>query len=400
SLIEPTISQTSKETNYQRGRAYVSTASKKGTREVEKNQELKLKIPKTSERKRRLMDKGKNLAKSKVVSKPNKIYMDLQDIMREHALRFLPAKSLHRFKAVCKDWKLQISTPFFEHSQSVDFRSTSGLFCQSPEGSISFISLDPMAYGIPDPELKCFPEPVDLLTSCHGLVCCRGRFGEKAYYICNPVNQHWKKLPKPEADHGQNPSVVLAFEPSLLSFVADYKLICAFPSSDFEGAYEFEIYSSVEDSWKISSEVCFGENRRILKAGGVHLNGVVYWLSNNFAIIGFDLKKNRVKVIPSYEMYGSLTLGIMDGKLCVASKKGSKITTRVLSNEYANTMHMQAGTKLWKKILTALIQPRTSDAVEVHVSDEILLAVGSDVIVFPGGRKSFLMIRGLKKLNR
>lgn len=332
-----------------------------------------------------MMDKGKKPSKSRVVSKPDKIYMDLREIIREHALRYLPAKSLYRFKAVCRDWKLQISTPFFEHSQSFAFRCMSGLFCQSPEGSISFISLDPMAFGIPDPNLMFLPEPVDLLASSHGLLCCRGRTGEKPYYICNPVNQHWKKLPKPEADHGQNPSLVLVFEPSLLNFVADYKLISAFSSTDFDGAYEFEIYSSIEDSWKISSEICFGENGRTLRAGGFHMNGVVYWLSNNSAIIGFDLKKNRVKVIPCYGLYGSLTLGIMDRKLCVSKRRGRELNLWVLSNEYANTMHMQAGCKTWEQVRVTLDNAGTCGG-EVHESEGIILAVGNGVIVFPDGR--------------
>lgn len=333
------------------------------------------------------MDKGKKPGKSTAVSKSNKIYMDLKEILQEHALRYLPAKSLYRFKVVCRDWKLQISTPFFEHSQSFAFRSMSGLFCQSPNGSISFVSLDPMAYGIPDPNLTFLPEPADLLASSHGLLCCRGCNDKKAYYICNPVNQNWKKLPLPEADHGQHPALALVFEPSLLNFVADFKLICAFPSTDFDDAYEFEIYSSAEDSWKISPEICFGENGRILKAGGFHVNGVVYWVSNNYALIGFDLKKNRVKVIPCFELYGSVTLGIMNGKLCASHKKGCQVKVCVLSNEFANTMHMEAANRTWETKTVLLSHAGTGRA--VHESEGTILAVGSDVIVFPDGRQIF-----------
>ncbi|KNA25776.1 hypothetical protein SOVF_003760 [Spinacia oleracea] len=336
------------------------------------------------------MDKGKNPGKSKVVSKPEKIYRELREIIQEEALRFLPAKSLCKFKAVCRDWNRQISTPFFEHSQSFAFRSISGLFCQSLDGSISFISLDPISFGIPDPSLKFLPEPVDLIASSHGLLCCRGRTEEKAYYICNPVNQHWKKLPNPEANHGQNPLLVLVFEPSLLNFVADYKLLCAFPSTDFDGAYEFEIYSSIENSWKISSEIWFGENGRILKTGGVHVNGVVYWSSNSYSIIGFDLKKQRVKVFSAYDMYGSNTLYMIDKKLCVSIRKGSELTTWVLSNEYANTMHMEARSQTWKQKKVVLSNAGGDSGGATHDSEGIVLAVGSDVIVYPKGSKIFI----------
>jgi hypothetical protein len=174
------------------------------------------------------MDRGKR-SNNIIANRNNKIYMDLKDIIREHTLPFLPAKSLFRFKTVCRDWKLQISTPFFAHNQSNCFHDVSGLFCQSRSNPPSFISLDPNSYGVPDPSLQFLPEPVDIKTSSNGLLCCQGHTGDKAYYICNPVTKQWKKLPKPNAYHGSDPSLVLMFEPSLLNFVAEYKLICAFP---------------------------------------------------------------------------------------------------------------------------------------------------------------------------
>ncbi|KAM1016990.1 hypothetical protein ACFX13_047346 [Malus domestica] len=63
-------------------------------------------------------------------------------------------------------------------------------------------SLKPNAYGVPDPSLKFLPEPVDIRASSNGFLCCLGRDGYKAYYICNPITRKWTKLPKPNADHG------------------------------------------------------------------------------------------------------------------------------------------------------------------------------------------------------
>ncbi|KAA8547347.1 hypothetical protein F0562_003789 [Nyssa sinensis] len=219
------------------------------------------------------MDRGKKPNKF-IVSTNNRIYMDLKDVIREHALPFLPAKSLSRFQGVCRDWKLQISTPLFAHNQSLSFHAFSGLFCQSPGDPPSFFSIDPESYGVPDPSLKFWPDPVDIRASSNGLLCCQG-WRDRAYYICNPVTKLWKKLPEPNGDHGSNLAVVLVFEPSLLNFVAEYKLICAFPSADFDNASEFEIYSSIEGCWKISGEICFAD-RKLLPRSGVHVNGVVY----------------------------------------------------------------------------------------------------------------------------
>ena len=128
---------------------------------------------------------------------------------------------------------------------------------------------------MPAPSLKYLPELVDIRSSSNDLMCCQACTSDKAYYICNPVIKQWKKLPKTNADHGPDPAVVLVFELSLLNFVGDYKLVCAFLSIDFDNAIEFEIYSSSEGSWEVSGEICFA-SRKLVSTSGVHVDGVVY----------------------------------------------------------------------------------------------------------------------------
>lgn len=287
------------------------------------------------------MDRGKRPSKS-IVGGNNKIYMDLKDIIREYTLPFLPAKSLFRFTGVCRDWKMQISTPFFAHNQSNSFHAVSGLFYQIAGEPPSFISLDPKAYGVPDPSLKFLPVPVDIRASCNGLLCCKARTGDKAYYMCNPATKMWKKLPKPDADHGTDPALVVIFEPSLLNFVADYKLVCAFPSTDFDDGYEFEIYSSAEGCWRISREICLGD-RKLLPSPGVHVNGIVYWQMKHGVLVAFDLARERSQLI--YGMKGALC--VMQGKLCSVSMHGWTVTVNVLSNVYSNTMEMHSKARTW-----------------------------------------------------
>ena len=330
------------------------------------------------------MDQGRRPNKF-IANRNNKIYMDLKDIIREHALPFLPAKSLFRFKGVCRDWKLQISTPFFAHNQSNNFHRVTGFFCQSLSNPPSFISLDPNSCGIPDPSLQFLPEPVDIRTSSNGLLCCQGRTGEQPYYICNPATKQWKKLPKPTANHGSNPALVLIFEPSLLNFIAEYKLICAFPSADFDNAYEFEIYSSSEGSWQISREVFFG-GAMFMPCSGVHVNGIVYWLSKmgGGGIVFFDLTMERTQ-----RLYSSQNgcLGVMDGKLTVTSAYGQALTVNVLSNSYTNTMGMNSRVKAWDRKLHVNLSDRSelgalpSYTHSAHDQGAVLFASG-DVIVF------------------
>ncbi|KAK9749842.1 hypothetical protein RND81_02G154800 [Saponaria officinalis] len=328
------------------------------------------------------MDNKKKPSSTRVLNKTNNMmYMTFKEILREHALRYLPAKSLYRYNAVCKDWKHLISTPFFEHTQSYFSCSLSGLFSQTPGGSITFVSLDPMSYGVPDPGLKFLPEPVDLVASSNGLLCCRGRTENKAYYICNPVNREWKKLPKPEADHGYKLALVLVFEPSLVKFEVEYKLICAFPSPDFHGAYEFEIYTSIDNSWNISTEICFGERTRILDRKGVHQNGVAYWLTDDHFLIGYDLNKNRATLIPCYGSWlGSDILGGYYGKPCISRRQGPDIVVSFLSNVYGNTMQMSFEEKIWEKRRVALKS-------EWNVDGGSVLAIGGGVVVFHDGSR-------------
>lgn len=291
------------------------------------------------------MDRGKKPSKL-LASKNCKLYMDLKDIIREHALPFLPAKSLFRCQGVCRDWKLQISTPFFAHNQSLSYHRISGLFCQTHDNPPSFVTIDPKSCGVPDPSLKFLPVPVDIRSSSNGLLCCQARTGDKAYYICNPVTKQWKSIQKQNANHGSDPAVVLVFEPSLLNFVADYKLVCAFPSADFDGANEFEIYSSKEGSWKLSGEICFAD-RKLIPRTGVHVNGIVYWKCGSAGIVSFDLMKDRSQLIPVYSgAYSSL--GIMDGKLCTAQFTGNTVSVSILCNVHSNTMQIGSNARMWK----------------------------------------------------
>lgn len=322
------------------------------------------------------MDRGKKSSKF-LGGSNNKICLDLKSILRENALPFLPAKSLFRFQAVCRDWKICIPSPFFAHNQSLSFRTISGLFCQVAGEPPTFISLDKDAYGVPDPFLTFLPEPVNLRASSNGLICCQSRIKDKAYYIVNPVTKQFKKLLKPNANHGHDPAIVLIFKPSLLNFVADYKLVCAFPSADFDDACEFEIYSSTEGSWRISGEILFG-NRNIQPRSGVHVDGMVYWIGKLGMLVAFDVENERSQLVYGANMdLGSL--GVMDGKLCMVHVNRWEIIVNVLSNAYTNTMEMDTKVRAWEE------KPHIPLPVRDQVYQKMVLFAGGDVVVFQSG---------------
>ncbi|TYI49987.1 hypothetical protein E1A91_D12G070600v1 [Gossypium mustelinum] len=268
--------------------------------------------------------------------------MDLKGIIRENALPYLPAKSLFRCAGVCRGWRFQISTAFFAHNQSNSFRGISGFFFQSLAGMPAFMSLDPRAYGVPDPSLTFLPEPVDVRTSCNGLLCCQGRTPYRPYYICNPANKQWKELSKPDGDHGPDPAVVLVFEPSIMNFTANYKLVCPFPSE--LGEYKFEVYSSDRGSWRTSGEIRFDDNEKLLPKTGVHVNGIVYWLSTR-GVTSFDLNSELCRLSSNLE-----NLGMINGKLCAACLRNQKLIVFMLTNPQSHTRR-RAAVKTWTRIL-------------------------------------------------
>ncbi|XP_004232392.1 F-box protein At5g49610 [Solanum lycopersicum] len=325
------------------------------------------------------MDRGKI---PDLAARSNRIYLDLEDIIKENALPFLPAKSAVKFQAVCRDWRLQISAPLFAHKQSLSCNSTSGIFSQLNRGSPFLIPIDANSCGVPDPFLNFLPEPVDIKSSSNGLLCCRGREGDKVYYICNPFTKQWKELPKSNAYHGSDPAIVLLFEPSLLNFVAEYKIICAFPSTDFDKATEFDIYYSREGCWKIAEEMCFG-SRTIFPKSGIHVNGVVYWMTSK-NILAFDLTKGRTQLLESYGTRGFL--GTFSGKLCKVDVSGDIISLNVLANTHSNTMQIGSQIKMWsEKEIVVLDSEIVGDGA---ARNHTVLHVDSDIMVVLCGRRT------------
>nr|GMD54108.1 F-box protein At5g49610-like isoform X2 [Ipomoea batatas] len=306
------------------------------------------------------------------------LLMDLKDIIREHALPFLPAKSLFRFLAVCRDWKLHISTPSFHHNQSLCCLNISGLFCQTYENAPFFIPIHPESCGVPDPSLSFLPEPVVIKASSNGVLCCQGRSGDKYYYLCNPVTKQWKKLPKPTAWHGYDPKLVLIFEPPLLDFVPEYKLIFVFQSTDCDDAIEFEIYTSKNNSWNVSGEICFGVPIFFL-GSGVHVNSVVYWPKGFSRILSFDLTKDRSQILKNDSEFAECLLGTFDGRLCKVyiPLPYNKVFVSVLVNIHANTM---ASDDMWETRL--VLDPDHNDIPLDQLDDPKLVTVSRDILVF------------------
>ncbi|KAJ9540956.1 hypothetical protein OSB04_027462 [Centaurea solstitialis] len=235
-----------------------------------------------------------------------KLKEDIKEVAKNHILRYLPAKALARSRLVSKEWNQWISSPFFAHMQSQYFRKISGFFEDKEGGAIRFISLDKSAYGVPYPSLLFLPRDVYIRSSCNGLLLCRAIDEETEYFVCNPANRGWIKLPYSSYYHGREPKYVLVYEPSYLNFEPCYQVVCPFSLPDIVKGpiVYFDIYDSKTQSWRISDMICVDLDESNIKSGGVFVNGVVYWETMGGEMLAFDLTN---------EIYGVQALPIGEG---------------------------------------------------------------------------------------
>ncbi|KAK6118446.1 hypothetical protein DH2020_047863 [Rehmannia glutinosa] len=222
--------------------------------------------------------------------------MELKDVVEENVLPFLPAKSLLRFRSVSKQWDVWIRSPFFARQQSYSFQNLSGFFCQGFDTNPSFLTLNHSAYGVPTPSLRFLPDRVDIKSSSCGLLVCQGRTENNSYYICNPANETWKKLPEPNYYHGLESALVLAFEPSLLNLEPHYSLVCAVHLTGLATVC-FELYSSETRTWKCSAEMCAELGDCSFTGNGFYMKGMAYWETSRRKILAFDMKNDVYGII-------------------------------------------------------------------------------------------------------
>ncbi|KAK1410413.1 hypothetical protein QVD17_36950 [Tagetes erecta] len=284
-----------------------------------------------------------------------KLKDDIKEVAKNHITRYLPAKSLFKCRQVSKEWNIWLSSPFFAHMQSQHFKKTSGFFQNSKSlAATRFISLEDPAYGVPYPSLGFLPEHVSVKSSCNGLLLCQSGLYDDEYYVCNPANMQWIKLPPSTSYHGANPKMVLAFEPSPLNFEPRYQVICLFSVSypDVAPVRHFDIYDSITKSWSVSDMICVDLESEV-KGDGIFVNGVCYWETNGGELLAYDLKNDiySVQKLPFSE--GS-ALSNIDGELCFVTAAYDHATKSCVLDVYGD------GVMSLKKTITVPV---------VHIED-------------------------------
>ncbi|GKV16877.1 hypothetical protein SLEP1_g27449 [Rubroshorea leprosula] len=236
-----------------------------------------------------------------------------QDILIQIFLR-LPAKSLLKFRCVCKDWLSLISL-----IPTRQFALTHTLL--NPQTPVALLLDD---YILPlnpqrDDPLPIFEAPfADLLDvpwfkaaqSCNGLLLVSPDFNVETSgtdtelgigdFICNPTTKECKKIPpRPkQIEHYPVEGYALAFDPvkSL-----HYKVICVrCVGIDRHRHYlekEIDIYSSETDSWRICNIAFIDENNMEYRQP-VFCNGTIYWYALSSEALYFDVEEESLKSYP------------------------------------------------------------------------------------------------------
>ncbi|XP_022732040.1 F-box protein At5g07610-like [Durio zibethinus] len=243
----------------------------------------------------------------------------------------LPTKYMPRLKCVSKGWNRLISDPIFMKVQSQKREPLSGFFfqqkyewCNDDITTISYIHVEKQDVDLHQTVFNFLPEPVVLLASCNGLVCCRScsPFEDPCIYICNPLNNNWIKL-KWDAPNKEN-SFALAFDPcrDLIGTSTMFKLIRVkqFETDINALCFSFEVYSSDSGAWKKSEETCKCNNN-LHKNKGIFAGGVLHWLTDGDEVLTFHVENELSWLVsvplPSNEFRSipEACIGDSDGRL-------------------------------------------------------------------------------------
>ncbi|KAM3381419.1 F-box protein like [Capsicum galapagoense] len=259
------------------------------------------------------------------------LWFPSSDMLHE-VLPKLSTKDLLKVKCVSKGWQGLISDRSFIKVQLKKMEPLTGFFyqgryqwCDEDYDCVGFIPIERVTTEVHINVLDFLPESIVILDSSHGLICCRSSFPchVPAIYICNPVNKEWRKLQWP------NPSrescITLVFDPfkNPIDSFTNFKVVIASQnetSTEGDGYFSFDIYSSATGEWSSSGEICLC-NHNVQKKGCVCVQGILYWLTDGDQILMFD-PQNEISwliMVPlptsQFNLTPEMCMGEAEGKL-------------------------------------------------------------------------------------
>ncbi|XP_074270163.1 F-box protein CPR1-like [Silene latifolia] len=246
----------------------------------------------------------------------------------------LPAKTLLRFKSVCKAWYSLITDPNFArlHLQtSLATQTNLHFVIKTPKLHLADFHTFEYRTELNYPFKNYKHRGAEIVGSCRGLLCIWNMDRNLTLYLYNPTTQTHKMLPSlpinpPFNYDGMNFSFGFGYDMSS----ADYKCVRILQSWDNEkGGFESHVmvYSMKKDGWTKGPQVPYYFIYPKLCASAL-LDEAVHWLGESrerrhLPIVGFSLRDEEFRSIAlprglNTELVGSMYLGVIDECLCLS----------------------------------------------------------------------------------
>ncbi|GMH17951.1 hypothetical protein Nepgr_019792 [Nepenthes gracilis] len=215
----------------------------------------------------------------------------------------LPAKSLLKFKCVCKHWNSLISSPYFvrQHSRRVQPISAMIFYRWSKSGfEFSRFNSGGYAFNTPFTFLPLADDliGVRILQSCNGLLLCSGYRRIEAfriYFVYNPTTGKSVTIPLPSnCTKATILGMNLAFNPVKSPC---YYIICISNSTVSPHYSQIKIYDSNTRNWKLCVDE-FTAPFDMVFGDGVYWNRAIHWISPTGASLRFNIVEERVADMP------------------------------------------------------------------------------------------------------
>ncbi|KAJ6866136.1 F-box/kelch-repeat protein [Populus alba x Populus x berolinensis] len=249
-------------------------------------------------------------------------------------LTYLPAKSLIRFKCVCRSWRSLISDPQFAKLhlkrayEDENMNRQRLLVATDPLYSVDFEAASDGDDGntlvkIPYPNAESHNDSFAVglfLGSCDGIVCILDEVDNVVLW--NPSTRESKKLPGPSSFLNKDFSTGLGYDSS----TDDYKMVIA-SSATATGSDQImvEVFTLKTNTWRTVQ----GSLSGITLGGryeGVFWNGALLWLGKQEGgaahdldvIVPFDIEEEKfMEAVPLPNHFYTAFLSISGNCLCV-----------------------------------------------------------------------------------